>query len=149
LTQVFSLTEINAIMNAYFKGGSSIANATTLYFGVCTGFTGTPADAVSGEPTSTGSYARVAVSVGSSGAFTVTNGVVTNASVIQTPTSSAAWSTGASALTNWFLSRVSTIGDTAYVVGGAITVANQKAINAANEALQFPASSLTLTETGI
>jgi hypothetical protein len=146
MVQVFSLTEQNAILNAYFKGGSSIANATTLYLGVCTGIA---ADAVSGEPSSTGSYARVAVSVGSSGAFTVTNGVVTNASVIQTPTSTAAWSTGASVLTTWFLSRVSTLGDTAYVCGGTITAGNQKAINAANEALQFPASSLTLTETGI
>jgi hypothetical protein len=145
MTQVFSLTEINAILTAYFKGGS-IANSTTLYFGVGTGIA---ADAVSGEPTATGSYARVAVSVGSSGAFSVTSGVLTNTSVIQTPTSSAAWSTGASVLTHWFLSKVSTIGDTAYVVGGVITAANQKAINAANEALQFPASSLTLTETGI
>ena len=142
MSQTISQSLQNSLLNLVFAGGT-FTNAGTYNLGFCTGLSATT---VTGEPTvGTNGYARQTVNVGSSGVFTVTNGVVTNNALIQTPPSTGAWASGTT-MTYWFLA--SSASGTTWLVGGQLNGANQFAVTVANQAFQFPASSLTLTETG-
>jgi hypothetical protein len=133
--------QMAAINNVLLSGGASIANKE-LYLGFTTA-SPTGSGSYTNEPTSAGSYARKAVGATGTGTFpTATAAIAKNTNAaITTATSSAAWSTGATNLTHWFLSDSATIGAGNMIAYGALGSAF--AVNAANIAPSFPSGSGT------
>lgn len=143
------------------KGEQNIAYTSTTgtTFAGCTGGTGTidtgdvvyqvptGATILSNEPTSTGGYARVAV-VNSATNFTAATGTYpaskTNGTSISFPASTAAWSSGATALDIWFLADSSTLAGGNVLVWGYLTTA--QTVNASGITPSFASSALTVTQ---
>lgn len=135
--------EMAAYLNARFTGGPAISN-TELYMGFTTATPG-PSGSFTNEPTSAGSYARLPIGATGTTKFgTTSNGVITNSEGALTfPTSSAAWSTGATPLTHWFIATSGTIGSGKMLYYGALT--SPITVNAANLAPSFAPGQLSLT----
>jgi len=132
----------NAILACIANGGS-FTNTATLYLGVCTGGV-TAGGVITGEPTDpTGGYTRKSVAMNGTAVFgAAAAGAVTNsAAAINFAQSSAAWSTGASNLTTWFLATAQTAGTVLYY--GAL--GTPMSVNAANITMGFATSQLTLS----
>lgn len=137
-------TEAAAYLNNRFTGGASLTNAQ-LYLGLTTASpTGT--GSFTNEPQATpGGYLRATIAAtGTTICAAATALVITNGNgAITMATSTAAWSTGATALTYWFIATAEPRGTGTMLyyglLGSAITV------NAANLAPSFAASQLSLT----
>jgi hypothetical protein len=141
MTGFLTTAAINLVLNHFLTGGT-FDNAS-LYIGLSTSDPG-KTGSVTGEPTSTGNYQRVSIeSTGTTTWSTASSGQITNANkAITFPTSSAAYSTGATALTHWFIATSQTIGaGTVYMYGALDTSIT---VNAANLAPSFSTSQLTL-----
>ena len=143
MTAFITNTEAAAYLNNRFTGGATLTNAE-LYLGLTTASpTGT--GSFTNEPTSTGTYTRLAIgAAGTTKCAAATALVITNGNgALTMATSSAAWSTGATPLTYWFLATSGTIGAGTMLyyglLGSSITV------NAANLAPSFATSQLSLT----
>lgn len=124
----------------------------------CTGGTGTidtgdtvylvPTSAaiLAAEPTATGSYARVSV-INNPANFSAASGSVpaqkVNAATITFPASSAAWSTGATALMIYFIADVSTLAGGNLLAYGYMT--NPQTVNASGITPSFAASAVVQT----
>jgi hypothetical protein len=139
---ICSRTRQNAIINFLFNGGA-LTPETTLYMGLCTGLD-QATDAISGEPTiDTNGYARVSITVASvMGAASAGN--ISNASQIDFPESTGAWSAGAT-LTYWFLASAAT--GSSFIYGGLIdNGANPDgvAITASGQQVSFKTGQLTI-----
>lgn len=135
--------EMASYLNARFTGGTGISNAE-LYMGFTTSSPGATGS-FTNEPTSSGGYARLAIGATGTTKFgTTSNGVITNgAGALTFATSSAAWSTGATALTHWFIATSGTLGAGTMLYYGALT--SSITVNAANLAPSFATSQLSLT----
>ena len=135
--------EAAAYLNNRFTGGSALSNAE-LYLGFTTATPGT-SGSFTNEPTSTGGYARLAIgATGTTKFAAATAQVITNSNgALTVATSSAAWSTGATALTYWFISTSGTIGAGTMLFYGAL--GSSITVNAANLAPSFATSQLSLT----
>lgn len=135
--------EMAAYLNNRFTGGASLTNAE-LYMGFTTA-SPTGSGSFTNEPTSTGGYARLAIgATGTTKCAAATAGVITNGNGALTfATSSAAWSTGATALTYWFIATSGTIGAGTMLYYGAL--GSSITVNAANLAPSFATSQLSLT----
>lgn len=136
-------TEAAAYLNNRFTGGATLTNAE-LYLGLTTA-TPTGTGSFTNEPTSTGSYARIAIgATGTTKCAAATALVITNNnSALTMATSSAAWSTGATNLTYWFIATSGTIGAGTMLYYGLLGSAIS--VNAANLAPSFATSQLSLT----
>lgn len=136
-------TEAAAYLNNRFTGGATLTNAE-LYLGLTTA-TPTGTGSFTNEPTSTGSYARIAIgATGTTKCAAATALVITNNNAALTmATSSAAWSTGATNLTYWFIATSGTIGAGTMLYYGLLGSAIS--VNAANLAPSFATSQLSLT----
>lgn len=136
-------TEAAAYLNNRFTGGASLTN-TELYLGLTTASpTGT--GSFTNEPTATGSYGRIAIgATGTTKCAAATALVITNNNgALTMATSTAAWSTGATNLTYWFIATSGTTGAGTMLYYGLLGSAI--AVNAANLAPSFAASQLSLT----
>jgi|GEM_PF-2854554 hypothetical protein len=139
---ICSRTRQNAIINFLFNAGA-LTPETTLYMGLCTGLD-QATDAIIGEPTiGTNGYARVPITVatvmGSASA-----GNISNASQIDFPESTGAWSSGTT-LSYWFLASAST-GST-FIYGGLIDNGSNPdgvAVTAAGQQVSFKAGQFTI-----
>lgn len=136
-------TEAAAYLNNRFTGGGSLTNAA-LYLGLTTASpTGT--GSFTNEPTTVGGYLRATIAAtGTTKCAAATALVITNGNgAITMATSTAAWSTGATTLTYWFIATTEARGTGSMLyyglLGSAITV------NAANLAPSFATSQLSLT----
>lgn len=139
---ICSRTRQNAIIDFLFNGGA-LTPETTLYLGLCTGLD-QATDAITGEPTiNTNGYARVAITVATvMGAASAGN--ISNASQINFPESTGAWSSGAN-LTYWFLASAAT-GST-FIYGGLIdngANADGTAVTAAGQQPSFKTGQLVI-----
>lgn len=122
----------------------------TLYVGLSTQAVSgaTQANVLSGEPTSTGSYARVIIpntAVTWNAATAAQPSVTNNLAVITFPASSAAWSTGATNLIQVFIADASTLAGGNVLAYGALTT--PQAVNAASITLSFATTTLSVTLT--
>ena len=146
MTAFLTTVEQNAYLNARYTGGASISN-TALYIGLSTASPGS-AGSMTNEPTSTGGYARVSVGATGTTIFgSATTGVLTNSNAAITfPSSTAAWSTGATPLTYWFIADSQTIGAGTVKSYGQLTAANT--VNSATLSPSFLVSQLTLDSSG-
>jgi len=136
-------TEAAAYLNNRFTGGATLTNAE-LYLGLTTASpTGT--GSFTNEPTSAGSYARIAIgATGTTKCAVATALVITNGNgALTMATSSAAWSTGATNLTYWFIATSGTVGAGTMLYYGLLGSAIS--VNAANLAPSFATSQLSLT----
>ncbi len=120
----------------------------TLYVGLTTQAVAgaTQANVLSGEPTSTGSYARVVLPnnlITWNAATAAQPSVTTNLAAITFAASSAAWSTGATNLIQVFLSDSPTLGAGNVLPFGAL--ATPQAVNAASITLSFATTTLSVT----
>jgi hypothetical protein len=106
----------------------------------------TQATILSSEPTSTGSYARVAM-VNNPTNFSASTGntpaTKVNAAAVTFPASTAAWSTGATVVNLWFIADISTLAGGNVIAYGYLTTA--QAVNASGITPSFAASALTNT----
>lgn len=143
-----------------FLGGGSAAGGTTtatpswqlntLYLGLSTQATSgaTQANILSGEPTSTGGYARVAV-VNNQANFPIASAaspsVLTAGGPFSFPASSAAWSTGSTNLLQLFIADASTLAGGNVLAWGAL--ATGQAVNASGITLSVSSNGLTITLT--
>lgn len=122
----------------------------TLYVGLTTQAVSgaTQANVLSGEPTSTGAYARVVVpnnQITWNAATAAQPSVTNNLAVISFAASSAAWSTGATNLIQVFVSDSPTLAAGNVLAYGALTTA--QAVNAASITLSFATVQLSVTLT--
>lgn len=126
----------------------------TLYFGLSTqawSTSVTDANLLSGEPTSTGSYARV-VCPTSTTQWPNASGPVSGVDTIQNAiaqtfvTSTAAWSTGATALASWFAGDASTLAGGHVLWSGALTPATD-IVNGIGVTMSFAINALKATVT--
>lgn len=122
----------------------------TLYVGLTTQAVAgaTQANVLSGEPTSTGSYARVVLPNNQltwNAATAASPSVTTNLAAITFPASSAAWSTGATNLIQVFIADASTLGGGNVLAFGAL--GTPQAVNAASITLSFATTTLSVTLT--
>jgi hypothetical protein len=122
----------------------------TLYVGLSTQAVAgaTQANVLSGEPTSTGSYARVVLpntAVTWNAATAAQPSVTTNLAAITFAASSAAWSTGATNLIQVFIADASTLAGGNILAYGALTT--PQAVNAANITLSFSTTTLSISLT--
>jgi hypothetical protein len=124
----------------------------------CTGGTGTidtgdqvflvptAANILTNEPTSTGAYARVSM-INNAASFSVATGTYPatkqNAATITFPASTAAWSSGATALQVWFIADSSTLAGGNVIAFGYLTT--PQTVNASGITPSFAASALTNT----
>jgi hypothetical protein len=136
-------------------GGSIVApgpmwTLNTLYLGVTTQAVSgaTQANILSGEPTSTGSYARIAIPNIQANfpiATAATPSVLTSGAAFSFPASSAAWSTTSTNLIQGFLSDAPTLGGGNVLAFGAL--GTPQAVNAASITLQITSAGLTISLT--
>lgn len=122
----------------------------TLYIGLSTQAVAgaTQANILSGEPTSTGSYARVVLAnnlITWNAATAAQPSVTNNLAVISFAASSAAWSTGATNLIQLFISDASTLAGGNVLAYGALTT--PQAVNAASVTLSLATTTLSITLT--
>lgn len=155
-TQIVLVDSSNGLQTVQYTG----ASGTTLTG--CTGGTGTidlssvvmlvPTQVaiLAAEPSSTGSYARVAVvnNAANFSAATIAAGVSPpatklNAAAVTFPASSAAWSSGATVLDAFFIADASTLGGGNVLAWGYLTTA--QAVNASGITPSFASSALTAT----
>lgn len=144
-----------------FLGGSSSAGGSTTAGGpmwmlntVWLGLTtqavsgATQANVLSGEPTSTGSYARVAVPNTQANlpiATAASPSVLTSGAAFSFPASTAAWSTGSTNLVQLFIADSPTLAGGNVLAFGALGTA--QAVNAASITLQVTSGGLTISLT--
>lgn len=122
----------------------------TLYVGLTTQAVSgaTQANVLSGEPTSTGSYARVVLPnnlITWNAATAAQPSVTNNLAAITFAQSSAAWSTGATNLVQVFIADAPTLAGGNVLAYGALGVA--QAVNAASITLSFATTTLSVTLT--
>jgi hypothetical protein len=145
MTGILATAEQTALLALYLNGGSK-TNTATVYMGLCTGVTQN-GGTITGEPTiGTNGYARVSIAANGTTVFGAASaGAISNTAAITFPTSTGAWSAGAT-LSYWFLSTASTAG-TAFMYGlidnGA--AADGVAVTATNQIVSFIAGALVLT----
>jgi hypothetical protein len=127
-------------------GGCGLLN--TVYVGLTTQLTSgaTSANILSGEPTSTGSYARVAY-LNSPTNFSAATGsqpaTKTTLTAVTFAASSAAWSTGSTTLKAWFIADASTLAGGNVLCIGDLTT--PQAVNAAGITPSFALGQLSAT----
>lgn len=143
----------------FVAGSSSAGGATTtdgpmwhintLYLGLSTAAgTASQASLLSGEPTSTGSYARIVITNNQANwpiATAASPSVLTAGGPFSFAASSAAWSTGATNLASMFLADASTLAGGNIVAAGALTT--PQAVNAASITLSFANATITISLT--
>ncbi len=143
----------------FLGGGSSAGGAltaipswqlNTLYLGLTTQAVSgaTQANVLSGEPTSTGSYARVALFNNQANfplATAASPSVLTCGGPFSFAASTAAWSTGATNLVQMFLADASTLAGGNVLAIGALGTA--QAVNASGITLSFASAAITITLT--
>ncbi len=122
----------------------------TLYVGLTTQAVAgaTQANVLSGEPTSTGSYARVVLPnnlITWNAATAAQPSVTTNLAAITFAASSAAWSTGATNLIQVFIADASTLAGGNVLAYGAL--GTPQAVNASGITLSFATTALSVTLT--
>jgi len=122
----------------------------TLYVGLTTQAVSgaTQANVLSGEPTSTGSYARIVVPnnlISWNAATAAQPSVTTNLAVLSFAQSSAAWSTGSTNLVQAFIADASTLAGGNVLAYGAL--GTPQAVNAANITLSFATTVFSITLT--
>lgn len=118
------------------------AAPVTLFFGLSTtdpGETGV----MTGEPTAAGGYARVSRTNNAANFPAAAGGVKGNGTLATFPVSSAAWSTGPTALGFWFLTDSGTLGAGNMIAKGALTT--PRAVNASGITLEAAINGFTLT----
>ncbi len=151
-TQVVLVDSSNGLQSVQYTG----ASGTTLTG--CTGGTGvldtssvvqlmpTSAAILAAEPTSTGSYARVAL-VNNAANFSAATGSVpatkVNAAAVTFPASTAAWSSGATVLDAFFIADASTLAGGNVLAWGYLTTA--QAVNASGITPSFAGSAMSCT----
>jgi hypothetical protein len=143
-----------------FLGGGSAAGGTTtaipswqlntIYIGLTTQAVSgaTQANVLSGEPTSTGSYARIPVLNTRTNfplATAATPSVLTAGGPFAFPASTGAWSTGATNLVQAFLADSSSLAGGNVLAIGALGTA--QAVNASGITLSFASGAITITLT--
>lgn len=143
-----------------FLGGGSAAGGTTtaipswqlntLYIGLTTQAVSgaTQTNVLSGEPTSTGSYARIAVLNNRTNmplASAASPSVLTAGGPFSFAASTAAWSTGATNLVQMFITDAPTLGGGNVLAFGPLGTA--QAVNAAGITLSFASAAITITLT--
>ena len=143
-----------------FLGGSASAGGSltavpswqlnTVYIGLTTQAVSgaTQANVLSGEPTSTGSYARIAV-LNTQANFPIATAaspsVLTSARRSPSPPQELAWSTGSTNLIQLFIADAPTLAGGNVLAFGAL--ATPQAVNAASIQLQISSAGLTITLT--
>jgi hypothetical protein len=143
-----------------FTGGSSSAggsttalngwNLNTVWIGASTQAVSgaTQANILTGEPTATGSYARIAVVNNQANlpiASAASPSVLTSGAAFSFPASTAAWSTGATNLIQLFIADAPSLAGGNVLAFGAL--ATPQAVNAASITLQVTSAGLTLSLT--
>jgi hypothetical protein len=136
-------------------GGSTTAGGpmwtlNTVYLGLTTQAVSgaTQANVLSGEPTSTGSYARIVLANNQANfpiASAASPSVLTSGGPFSFPSSTAAWSTGSTNLVQLFIADASTLAGGNVLAFGALSVA--QAVNAASIQLQVSTNGLTVSLT--
>jgi hypothetical protein len=144
----------------FTQGSSSAGGATTnagpewhintYYIGLSTQATSgaTQSNLLSGEPTSTGSYARVVVPNTQANfpiATAATPSVLTAGGPFSFAASTAAWSTGATNLQTMFFADASTLAGGNIIAWGPLGTA--QAVNASGITLSFASAAITITLT--
>jgi hypothetical protein len=142
------------LLDAVFGGGASQSAWTgvaTMYCGVSTStYSTTLLDAtiIAAEPTSAGSYARIVVTNNSTNFPASTTSTATGTKKLHIAfsfvTSTAAWSTGATALASFFWSSVSTLATGPVVWMGALTPATD-VVNGTGVTFTFAIDALQMT----
>jgi len=144
-----------------FTGGSSVAGGSTtaggpmwtlnmVYIGLTTQAVSgaTQANVLTGEPTATGSYARIPV-INNQANFPIASAaspsVLTAGGPFSFPASSAAWSTTSTNLIQMFISDGATLGGGNVLAFGALGTA--QAVNASGITLSFASGAITITLT--
>lgn len=122
----------------------------TLYIGLTTQAVSgaTQANVLSGEPTSTGSYARIVIPnnlISWTAATAAQPSVSASAAIFAFAQSSAAWSTGSTNLVQAFIADASTLAGGNVIAYGALGVA--QSVNAASITLSFASTAFTITLT--
>jgi hypothetical protein len=122
----------------------------TLYLGLTTQAVAgaTQANVLSGEPTSTGSYARIVIPnnlLNWTAATAAQPSVSASAAIWSFAASSAAWSTGATNLVQAFLADASTLAGGNVIAYGAL--GTPQAVNASSITLSFASAAFTVTLT--
>jgi hypothetical protein len=122
----------------------------TVYLGLTTQAVSgaTQANVLSGEPTSTGSYARVVIPNTAASwplASAASPSVLTSGAIFNLPASTAAWSTGSTNLIQAFLTDSPTLGGGNVLAFGAL--GTPQAVNAAGITLSFAIGAFTITLT--
>ena len=135
----------SAILNALFGKPSdfgALASAPPIYIGVATADP-TDAGVFTNEPViGTGGYARILANAASWAQSTAGSGnSIPNAVELAFPASSAAWSTGATPITHFFLCNHAT-NTTGMIASAALTI-QTRTVNAAGVTLSFAASAIT------
>jgi hypothetical protein len=139
---VFTVGSTSGPLPAFFMN--------TIYLGLTTQAVSgaTQANVLSGEPTSTGGYARVAVLNNPAnwpGATAASPSVKSNGTAMSFPQSTLAWSTGSTNLVQVFIADALTLaGGNVYAIGA---LGTPQAVNAASITLSFAGSTITLTLT--
>jgi hypothetical protein len=121
-------------------GQSAYTGSATLYFGLST-TDPTDTGTLTGEPTSTGGYTRVAVTNNLTN-FPSANPKL-NGGLITFPVSTVAWSTNTTALGYWFVTDAAALGTGNMLMSGAVTT--PRTVDAAGIILEFAASSISIT----
>jgi len=143
----------------FVGGGSSAGGSTTaipgwqlntVYLGLTTQAVSgaTQANVLTGEPTSTGSYARIAVVNNQANlpiATAASPSVLTSGAAFTFPASTAAWSTGATNLIQLFIADAPTLAGGNVLAFGALST--PQAVNAGSITLQVTSGGLTITLT--
>jgi hypothetical protein len=137
----------NKLLSCYF-GATAYAAPATWYIGLSTQAVSgaTQTNVLSGEPSATGSYARIVVTNNTSN-FPASSGfnpaTTASGAIFSFPASTAAWSTGATNLIQVFIADASTLGAGNVMGFGALTT--PQAVNAGGITLSFALGALTIT----
>lgn len=139
------------LLNAVFGGGatqSAFTGNATVYIGVCTTTSpGTDALLKSTEPSSTGGYARIAVTNNSTNFPVATGSAPASKSLnvsFSFPVSTLAWSTGATALASFFIADASTLAGGNILWSGPLAPATD-VVNGTGVTFTFAIGALTFT----
>lgn len=138
----------NKILSCYF-GATAYAAPATWYIGLTTQAVSgaTQANVLSGEPTSTGGYARIVVTNNTSN-FPASSGfnpaTTASGAIFSFPASTGSgWSTGATNLIQVFIADAATLAGGNVMGFGALTT--PQAVNASGITLSFAIGALTVT----
>ena len=145
-----AVTAGDIIMNAGTGAQQQIMGyVNTWYIGLTTQAVSgaTQANVLSGEPTSSGSYARIVVPNNlinwTAATYASPTATIASAATFSFPASTAAWSTGATNLIQVFLADSSTLAGGNVFGYGALTT--PQAVNASGITLSFASTALTIT----